>query len=121
MMEVPRVKTRVHVGDDSSAESTTVWEQWIPPQGHIPPHYHEVEEVLVILSGEISITLDNTTSIVQKPATILIPKQKVHSLEPHGPNEVHLLAFFPITSPKIIAPDGTLRPMPWEDRKSSKE
>ena len=115
MISVPRIKTRVLVGDGSGATMTALWEQWMSPEGHIPLHYHDVEEVLVILSGDVSLTLESETSAVPAPATVLIPRKKMHALRPAGTNDVHLLAFFPVASPKIFSPDGATRPMPWED------
>jgi quercetin dioxygenase-like cupin family protein len=116
--DVPRIKTRILVGEGSGAESTTVWEQWIHVGGYIPLHYHEEEEALVLLAGRVSLTMAAESSSVLSPSTILIPPQVVHGLTPEGNEQVHLIAFFPVASPKIFAPDGTLRPMPWEDRRS---
>ncbi len=113
---VPRIKTRIIVEGSSGAASTSVWEQWIHSDGHIPLHYHDVEEVLVILAGEAVVTLGDETNVVNAPASILIPPFQMHSLRPHDSNEIHLLAFFPTTRPTIFAPDGSELPMPWEDR-----
>jgi mannose-6-phosphate isomerase-like protein (cupin superfamily) len=112
--EVPRIKTRILV-DQRCAKQTAVWEQWIHLDGHIPLHYHEVEEVLVILAGAIELTLDDSTSLVRAPATIVVPANQIHGLRPTATNEVHLLAIFPVASPKIYAPDGSERSLPWED------
>ncbi len=113
--EVPRIKTRVLV-DGSRSESLTTWEQWIGPGGHIPVHYHEMEEVLMLLAGQIELTVADETRVVTAPANILVPAGVVHGLKPTGDVEVHLLAMFPSADPKIFSPDGTLRPLPWEDR-----
>ena len=113
--EVPRIKTRVLVGDGSGAEATAIWEQWIDADGHIPLHYHEVEETLVILEGSIALTMDSQTSVVRAPATVFVPARQIHGLRPSGTSRVHLLAFFPEASPRIYAPDGSVRPLPWQD------
>jgi mannose-6-phosphate isomerase-like protein (cupin superfamily) len=112
---VPRIKTRVIADRQHGAEATSVWEQWIDADGYIPLHYHDVEEILVILAGEISLTLGDQTSVVRSPATVVVPAHQLHSLRPSGREQVHMLAFFPDATPKIFAPDGTLRPMPWDD------
>jgi len=117
--EVPRIKTRVLVGADRGSTETTVWEQWIDPDGYIPMHFHEVEEVLVFLSGEVALTHENETSVIQAPATAVIPARQIHGLRAAGSTQIHMLAFFPTASPTIIATDGGLRPMPWEDRENS--
>ena len=114
--EVPRIKTRVLAGLHRGANETTVWEQLIEPGGYIPLHYHDVEEVLVFLAGKIVLTRSDETSELLAPATVVLPAGQVHGLRPCGAQTVHLLAFFPTAHPKIIAADGSLRPMPWQDR-----
>ena len=115
---VPRIQTRILIGDDSGATSTTIWEQWIEPGGHIPLHYHEVEEVLVLLSGSIELVLGDKQDTVQAPATILVAPRVVHGVQHVGTEQVHLLAMFPEKSPQIFEPTGKLRPLPWEDTES---
>jgi quercetin dioxygenase-like cupin family protein len=115
MHSVPRIRTRILVGNESGAETTTIWEQWIEEEGHIPLHYHEVEEVLVILSGSLVLTLGDSTEPVTAPATIVIPARQTHGVEFNGSETIHLLAFFPAKNPKIFAVDGSLRPLPWQD------
>ena len=113
--EVPRIKTRVLASGQYGAEATAVWEQWIEPDGYIPLHYHETEEVLLILDGDLSLTVDNATSLLSGPATIVVPARQLHGLRPCDGSRVHLLAIFPTAQPTIFAPDGSLRPLPWED------
>ena len=112
---VPRIRTRVLVAANRGAKETAVWEQWIDEGGCIPLHYHEVEEVLVFLAGEITLTEAGQSTTIRAPATAVIPPKQIHGLRPTGRESVHLMAFFPTAQPKIIRPDGTLRPMPWED------
>ncbi len=113
--EVPRIKTRVLTGKTGDAKQTTVWEQWIEPRGHIPAHYHKQEEVLVYFAGRVELRLNDTTTIVQAPATVVVPAGMIHSIRPHAGASIHLLAIFPTATPEILAVDGSLRPMPWED------
>ncbi len=113
--EVPRIKTRVLVDAESGSTKTAVWEQWIHPGGYIPPHYHDTEEVLIILAGSAQFSLGDEKSLVRAPSTVLIPAGQVHGLSTNGDEDVHLVAFFPVAQPRILAPDGSIRPMPWED------
>jgi quercetin dioxygenase-like cupin family protein len=113
--EVPRIRTRVLVSAATGAAATAVWEQWIKPDGYVPLHYHEVEEVLVLLAGEVVLTESDKITIVRAPATATLPAGVIHGLRPRGSGEVHLLAFFPTAAPTIYTPDGKLRPLPWED------
>lgn len=113
--QVPRIKTRVLASGDRGTGETAVWEQWIDAEGHIPLHYHETEEILVILEGNVSLTIEDETSNVAGPATIVVPPRQVHGMRPLGDSRVHLLAIFPTAKPLIFSPNGSLRPLPWED------
>jgi len=115
---VPRIQTRILVGDASGAAATTIWEQWIEAGGHIPVHYHEVEEVLVLLAGCVDVSLGEERVKVLAPATIVIAPHQLHGLQHAGTEQVHLLAMFPEKSPQIFDPEGNLRPLPWEDWQS---
>lgn len=112
---VPRIQTRVIVNSDSGAKQTAVWEQWIRDGGHIPLHYHDVEEVLVFLNGSVELTVNDETRVIQAPASAIIPAGDIHGVRMATDDEVHLIAFFPTASPTILSPDGEQRPMPWMD------
>ena len=114
--KVPRIRTRVLVDGSRGAASTAIWEQWIDLGGHIPVHYHDTEEVLVINSGSIELFLAGETRIFHEPLTIVVPSGILHGLKPASDEQVHLLAMFPTADPVIFAEDGSRRPMPWEDR-----
>lgn len=118
---VPRITTRVLVGADSGAAATAVWEQWLAPGGFIPLHYHEVEEVLELLAGSVEVTMGDKVAIARAPATVLVPARLVHAFKQVGSDEAHLLAFFPTADPVIFAPDGSVRPLPWDDRQTTGE
>ena len=113
--DVPRIRTRILVSQELGATETTVWEQWIDEGGYIPLHYHEVEEVLVLLDGRVELTIDDEVSIAVAPATVVVSPQQVHGLKPADSATVHLMAFFPTATPEIFSPDGTQRKKPWED------
>jgi len=113
---VSRISTRILASKDTGAQDTTIWQQWLGPGNFIPPHYHDAEEVLVLLQGQLELELGGTVQTVSAPATIIVPAHQVHSMQQAGDSTVELLAVFPHGEPKIFAVDGSLRPMPWEDR-----
>ncbi|MDA0281771.1 MAG: cupin domain-containing protein [Planctomycetota bacterium] len=112
---VPRIRTRVLVSSERGAVETAVWEQWIEADGYIPLHYHEVEEVLVFLNGEVELTICDEVTVVAAPATVIVLSGQIHGLKSVGLQQVHLMAFFPTAAPSIFSPDGSRRPPPWED------
>jgi len=118
-VDVPRISTRILSGESTGAVQTTVWEQWIEPDGFIPMHYHDTEEVLVILEGEVIIELEQEKATVCGPASILVAPNELHGLHPQSGSRVHLLGIFPTDEPRIWDPTGVPRPLPITDVKTT--
>lgn len=112
--ETPRITTRVLVNAASGAKATEVWQQWMKPGGFIPLHYHEVEEVLILIRGRVELTQGVETTTVEGPATILVPPRQLHGMKQVGEEQVELLAFFPTVSPGVFSPEGKLVRLPWQ-------
>ena len=116
--EVPRIRTKNLCHPGMGAAETAIWQQWIEPGGFIPLHYHEVEEILLIMSGTVEVTLDDQVSIVTAPATVVVPARTIHALRPRGKSQIQLLGVFPVAEPGIFDPSGAPRPMPWDDHET---
>jgi quercetin dioxygenase-like cupin family protein len=93
------------------ATTSTVWDQTLPPAALIPLHGHDTEETLTILAGQLTITLDDQTTVVETDTTVLIAPGVLHSLRNDTATPARMLVFLPTASPTIISPDGTSRPM----------
>ena len=94
-----RLLTRTIVSRDCGAAGVVVWEQLLLPGERIPPHYHEFEETLTVLEGELH----------RAPArsTIFVAAGVAHSLHNAGARPARLLAHFINDEPTIIPlPDG---------------
>lgn len=114
-IEVPRISTRVLSGLNTGAAETTIWEQWIESDGFIPLHYHDTEEVLVILEGTVVLELADSQVEVTAPASILVGAEEIHGLHPVNGSRVHLFGIFPTATPRIWDPSGNARPLPTDD------
>jgi quercetin dioxygenase-like cupin family protein len=93
----------------TGAEAITLWDQVLVPGACIPPHYHACEETLTFLSGAAEVTLGQEVYVITDLSTVLVPALTVHSVRNVGPVDVHLLAFFPVSGPRIFNPDGSAR------------
>ena len=62
-----------------------------------PPHLHNCYEIIIILSGEMDITVDNQTFTVTKDEALLIFPNQIHSLTSN--NSEHILCIF---SPNLV-------------------
>ena len=105
---LPRGRRRILASRDLGAAATCVFEQWLPAEGYIPLHYHDVEEVVVIMRGELEVTLADKQQLVAAATTLVIPAGAVHGMRPAPDSgEVYLLAVFPSVEPKMFLPDGS--------------
>ena len=106
---LPRGRRRMLASRDLGAMATCVFEQWLPPEGYIPLHYHDVEEVVVIIRGELEVTLADELQLAAAATTLVIPAGAVHGMRPTSDSgEVYLLALFPSVDPRMFLPDGSL-------------
>lgn len=114
---LPRGRRRILSSRQLGAESTCVFEQWLPTDGYIPLHYHDVEEVVVLVRGQLKVSLAGDQHDVRAPTTLVIPAEAVHGMQPApGSGEAYLLAIFPTAEPKMFLPDGT----PYTEWESAK-
>ena len=115
---IPRIATRRIVTPSDGATTLEMWEQFMPPGGFIPSHYHECEEIITIVSGSVRFTLGDDVRQIDAGAdgvtTIFIAPRVVHHAENDGTAEVHLLAVFAEVEPRIFLADGTLVCLPWQ-------
>jgi mannose-6-phosphate isomerase-like protein (cupin superfamily) len=84
------------------SSNSVLWEQFTPVGGFIPPHYHEDEEILTFLSGEVEVTVDGETTSIAADATVLFEPHAVHSIRNIGSETVRLLAYHPTGEPRFI-------------------
>ena len=62
-----------------------------------PPHLHQCYEIIIILSGEMKITVDNKCFVAKKNEGLLIFPNQIHELE--STDSEHVLCIF---SPRIV-------------------
>ena len=94
--------TRTIVSQDCGAGSVVVWEQRLLPGQRIPLHYHEFEETLTVLEGELLVTLAGVRYLAPTRSTIFVPTGVAHSLNNEGTAPALLLAHFINDEPTVI-------------------
>jgi mannose-6-phosphate isomerase-like protein (cupin superfamily) len=77
-----------------------VLEETYDPRGHVPPHYHDCEEILVFLEGEGIVFISQDPRSVAAGTTIVVPPGKPHCLYNTGLGRLHFLAFHPKSHPE---------------------
>jgi len=95
--------TRCIVSRDCGARSVVVWEQRLLPGERIPPHYHEFEETLTVLEGELLVDLGEHQVLAKARSTLFVAPGVAHSLHNRSGAPALLLAHFINDEPTIIA------------------
>lgn len=96
---------RIITRNTCAAKQMELWEQYMPPGGEIPLHYHDCEESLTFLSGEIEVTLGEEIHRIGPDTTVFVPKGVLHRVCNIGNIPVRLIAVFPQAAPAILYPD----------------
>ena len=95
-------------------KNTEVWMQTVEPGGETPVHYHDCEEVIVIIRGSGRLSVDEKTIEFGPNSTLIIPSDIVHQLVNSGPEEIFLVASFSSTPAKVFTLDGEKLALPWQ-------
>ena len=79
------------------AQEVNVIRQHETPSGHNPPHRHDREEVMVMLTGTVTVTVDAVEETLRPGDTLIVPAQALHQIANTGHEPAEWL---------IIAPQG---------------
>ena len=64
-----------------------------------PLHYHEDDEMIVILEGTLEVRLGDQVHHVGADHTLVIPPNEPHAFTNLGPGSARILGFFPSSNP----------------------
>lgn len=85
-------------GDETFGRFAVV-EETSPPQGIIPPHFHNrTDEIIYVLEGEYDVEAGGKKSVARKGNMLVIPRGTTHSLKNRLTTPSRMLA--------IITPSG---------------
>jgi quercetin dioxygenase-like cupin family protein len=91
----PGYRRRPLAGKENGFELTFDY-HIVEPGAGAPPHYHEVDELLVILEGEVEARLGEAVLKARRNQTVAVPKKAHHSFTSLGPKPAKVLVFFPV-------------------------
>lgn len=116
------------VGAVLGAQNTTVWQHHMTTPLVVPPHYHDVEETVIVLSGclrfRIAGHVDNYAAGADPlagadvidcgpEATFVIPAGRLHGYEITG-IPARVLIIMPDAHGKTRLPAGEEMALPWQ-------
>lgn len=91
-----------------------VWSQTIVPRSATPVHHHACEEVIQILSGAGTCTMDDEVYTFGPDSTLIIEPDVVHQIVNASDEEMHLVAALGMAPVRVKSGDGTAMPLPWD-------
>ena len=110
---LPGLEHTTLAGSDNGLRHLSVWRNSIAPGGATPPHRHDCEEVVVILSGAGELRIDNEVHRFGPDSTLTLPANVLHQILNTGDEPVHLIAAFAMTPVEVHLPDGARLELPW--------
>jgi len=111
---LPGLAHRTIAGAADGLRRLDVWQQTLDPGAATPVHYHECEEVIVILEGSGRLTIDGVDHEFGPDSTLVVPPRFVHQVRSSAGGPIRLIAVFDATPARAFLPDGTLLPLPWQ-------
>ncbi len=104
--------TRVLIGAQSPIQAANFVSGFvvIEPNGSVPFHDHEQEEVYYILKGAGEMTVEEESRIIEGVSAVYIPPNRKHSLKNVGQEELHMLF--------VYSPTGVVSH--WEEEREGK-
>lgn len=90
-----RLPLRHLITAGDGAERLYLGEQWLAPGDEVRLHTHEVEEILVFLTGTGEVTLGGRVVPIGAGVSVHIQPGEVHGFTNTGQDELRLLVIFP--------------------------
>lgn len=98
----PGVRTRLHVAGSTGAEALCVMEQLCRPGTGAPPHRHDgVEEVIVVLEGEMRVHVAGEEAQLSSGESVVLPAGSRHGFTNVGTDSLRILAVFAAATPPV--------------------
>lgn len=101
-------------GSAQGLSKLSVWRNRIAPGGATPPHRHDCEEVVLIISGRGTLHIDGGTYGFGPDSTLVVPPDVPHMIENSGTEPLELLGIFGMAPVEVRLPDGTPIALPWQ-------
>lgn len=110
---LPGIDHQTLVNRDDGIAGLEVWYQVLGPNAATPVHYHECEEVIVVLKGSGRAIVDGEERHFGPNSTVVFPARMVHQLINSAEGQMVLMVSLSASPARVFAPDGTEIPVPW--------
>ena len=102
-------------GRKHGSRTVEIWMQAATLNSATPLHYHDCEEIVIVLRGEGWVMINGKKTNFGPGTTIIVEPKVVHQMKNTGSDEMFVIAVLSSRTPKTYFPDGKLMPLPWAD------
>jgi mannose-6-phosphate isomerase-like protein (cupin superfamily) len=110
---LPGILHRTLASRADGLSSLSVWMQTMEPGAATPRHRHDCDEVVVVLAGRGEVHVAGEVHAIGPDQTLVLPAEVDHQIVNSGDEPLRTLAALAATPVKVILPDGSLLPLPW--------
>jgi mannose-6-phosphate isomerase-like protein (cupin superfamily) len=114
IQELPGLRHRTVAGHEQGMKTMEVWLQTMAPGAATPVHCHACEEVVIILSGSGTCTMEGKTIEFGPNTTLVLEPDVVHQIVNTSNEEMKLVAAFGMAPVRVKTAEGAPLPLPWD-------
>ena len=110
---IPGIAHRTLARHGDGLDALSVWKQTMAPGSATPPHRHDCDEVVVVLAGAGTLTIDGEALPFRAGDTLVLPAERDHQIVNTGTEDVVTVATFAASPVATSLPDGQVIDLPW--------
>ena len=110
---IPGVSHATWAGQDNGLQQLSVWRQSVAASAATPPHRHDIDEVVLCLSGRGERHIDRRVHPFRGGETLVLPRESMHQIFNVGDQPLEIVGVFGGSPVQTYLPDGSALPLPW--------
>lgn len=112
--KLPGLHHQTVAGHEHGIKTMEVWRQTIAPGAETPIHFHDCEEVIVILSGSGICRAGEEDFYFSANSTLVIAPNVVHQIGNTSDDDMQLIAALGMAPVRVKTADGAELKLPWD-------
>lgn len=113
-LELPGIRHQTVAGHLQGVKTMEVWVQVLAPGAETPVHRHDCEEVIHVLSGRGTCTVEGRTVEFGPDTTLIVERDAVHQLVNTSGEDMKLVAALGMAPVRVRTAEGDALHVPWE-------
>lgn len=110
---LPGLEHQTLAGKRDGLGQVEVWRQTITAGAATPVHRHDCEEVIVILGGNGTCTIEGEAHALKADDTLIVPSGVVHQIVA-GDEDLYLVASLAMAPVQVETAEGDAMALPWD-------